>query len=119
MSLSVRRGSSVALAIAEDVIAIHRGGNRAGEADLPAHMAQAIRDGKLGRVAAAHASYGHGGPSWSSFFYEKDGGSLYDLGVYSITTLTGLLGPAKAVIAISEAPCVTLRPDPSDSSLPV
>ena len=37
-------GSSVALAIAEDVIAIHRGANRAGEADLPAHMAQAIRE---------------------------------------------------------------------------
>jgi predicted dehydrogenase len=52
-------------------------------------------------VAAAHASYGHTGPSWSSFFYEKDGGSLYDLGVYSITTLTGLLGPAKAVVAMT------------------
>jgi len=37
-------GSSVALAIAEDVIAIHRGADRAGEADLPAHMAQAIRE---------------------------------------------------------------------------
>jgi len=66
-----------------------------------AFMAQTIRDGKLGRVAAAHASYGHTGPSWSSFFYEKDGGSLYDLGVYSITTLTGLLGPAKAVVAMT------------------
>ena len=62
-----------------------------------AFMAQTIRDGKLGRVAAAHASYGHTGPSWSSFFYEKDGGSLYDLGVYSITTLTGLLGPDDGV----------------------
>ena len=66
-----------------------------------AFMAQTIGDGKLGRVAAAHASYGHTGPSWSSFFYEKDGGSLFDLGVYSITTLTGLLGPAKAVVAMT------------------
>jgi hypothetical protein len=37
-------GSSVALAIAEDVIAIHQGKNEAGAKPLPAHMAQAIRD---------------------------------------------------------------------------
>jgi len=65
-----------------------------------AFMAKAIAAGKLGRVAAAHADYGHTGPTWSSFFYEKGGGSLPDLGVYNLTTLTGLLGPAKAVIAM-------------------
>ena len=53
-----------------------------------------------GRVAAAHADYGHGGPTWSSFFYEKGGGSLPDLGVYNLTSLTGLLGPAKSVVAM-------------------
>lgn len=36
-------GSSVALAIAEDVIAIHQGANAAGGKPLPAHMADAIR----------------------------------------------------------------------------
>src|SRR5205085_2098866 len=36
----------------------------------------------------------------SSFFYEKGGGSLPDLGVYNLTTLTGLLGPARAVVAM-------------------
>ena len=66
-----------------------------------AFMARTIREGKLGKVAAAHASYGHLGPSWSSFFYDKDGGTLFDLGVYSISTLTGLLGPAKAVVAMT------------------
>jgi predicted dehydrogenase len=65
-----------------------------------AFMAQAIAAGKLGRVAAAHADYGHGGPTWSSFFYEKGGGSLPDLGVYNLTSLTGLLGPAKSVMAM-------------------
>jgi predicted dehydrogenase len=64
-------------------------------------MARAIADGKLGRVAAAHASYGHTGPHWSAFFYEKGGGSLPDLGVYNLTTLTGLLGPARAVTAMT------------------
>ncbi len=66
-----------------------------------AFMAKTIRDGKLGRIAAAHGHYGHTGPTWSAFFYEKGGGSLPDLGVYNIATLTGLLGPAKAVMAMT------------------
>jgi len=37
-------GSSVALAIAEDILMIHRGNNAAGGKPLPWHMAQAIRD---------------------------------------------------------------------------
>ena len=37
-------GSSVALAIAEDILAIHNGANAAGGKPLPAHMAQAIRE---------------------------------------------------------------------------
>ena len=37
-------GSSVALAIAEDVLAIHQGADSAGGKPLPAHMAQAVRD---------------------------------------------------------------------------
>ena len=65
-----------------------------------AFMAKALADGKLGRVAAAHADYGHEGPDWSSFFYEKGGGSMPDLAVYNMTTLTGLLGPAKHVAAM-------------------
>lgn len=66
-----------------------------------AEMAHLLRDGKLGRVAAAHAHYGHTGPSWSAFFYEEFGGSLPDLGVYNLATLTGLLGPAKSVMAMT------------------
>ena len=52
-------------------------------------------------LAAAHATYGHLGPDWSAFFYEKLGGSMPDLGVYNLTTLTGVLGPAKAVVALT------------------
>jgi predicted dehydrogenase len=65
-----------------------------------AFMAQTLGAGKLGRVASAHADYGHTGPTWSSFFYEKGGGSMPDLGVYNLTSLTGLLGPARAVAAM-------------------
>ena len=66
-----------------------------------AFMAEQIKAGKLGRVAAAHAHYGHLGPTWSAFFYEKGGGSLPDLGVYNLATLTGLLGPAKYITAMT------------------
>lgn len=66
-----------------------------------AFMSKALQEGKLGRVAAAHGHYGHTGPTWSAFFYEKGGGSMPDLGVYNLATLTGLLGPAKSVVAMT------------------
>ena len=65
-----------------------------------AFMAKALAEGALGRVAAAHADYGHEGPNWSAFFYQKGGGSMPDLMVYNLTSLTGLLGPAKHVTAM-------------------
>lgn len=65
-----------------------------------AFMAKTLAQGALGRVAAAHADYGHEGPNWSSFFYETGGGSLPDLMVYNLTSLTGLLGPARHVSAM-------------------
>ena len=64
-------------------------------------MAETLATGKLGRVAAAHAHYGHEGPGWSAFFYQERGGSMPDLGVYNLTSLTGLLGPAKSVTAMT------------------
>ena len=66
-----------------------------------AFMAHTVNSGVLGRLAAAHADYGHSGPDWAAFFYEKGGGSLPDLAVYNLTTLTGLLGPAKSVVAMT------------------
>lgn len=65
-----------------------------------AFMAKTLNAGKLGRIASAHADYGHEGPDWSSFFFEKGGGSMPDLGVYNLTTLTGLLGPVQNVTAM-------------------
>jgi predicted dehydrogenase len=65
-----------------------------------AFMAKAINEGKLGKVASAHAHYGHTGPHWSAFFYEKNGGSMPDLAVYNMASLSGLLGPVKSVVAM-------------------
>lgn len=65
-----------------------------------AFMNKCIQEGKLGLLASGHGQYGHTGPTWSAFFYEKGGGSMPDLGVYNIASLTGLLGPAKSVMAM-------------------
>jgi predicted dehydrogenase len=74
-----------------------------------AFMARTLAEGKLGRLAAAHASYGHLGPNWAAFFYTEGGGSLPDLGVYNLTTLTGLLGPAQSVVAMTGVVTPTRR----------
>ena len=62
-----------------------------------AFMAGTIQVGSLGQLSAAHAHYGHDGPDWAAFFYQRGGGSMPDLAVYNLTTLTGLLGPARHV----------------------
>jgi predicted dehydrogenase len=81
-----------------------------------AFMSKAIQEGKLGKVSAAHAHYGHLGPEWSAFFYEKNGGSMPDLAVYNMVTLTGLLGPVRSVVAmlniITPTRKVENRPNP-------
>jgi predicted dehydrogenase len=66
-----------------------------------AFMSKCIQQGKIGRVAAGHGQYGHTGPHWSAFFYEEGGGSMPDLGVYNLATLTGLLGPARSIMAMT------------------
>lgn len=66
-----------------------------------AFMANQVKEQNLGKLAAATAHYGHQGPEWSAFFFEELGGSLPDLGVYNIATLTGLFGPVKSVVAMT------------------
>jgi len=62
---------------------------------------QRVQRGDIGRVTSARALYGWAGPWWGRWFYQPGGGSLFDLGVYNVTSLTGLLGPAKRVTALS------------------
>ncbi len=56
-----------------------------------------IHAGDIGTPYLARAFYGWAGPNWGKWFYELGGGSLFDLGVYNIVSLTGFLGPAKRV----------------------
>ena len=64
-------------------------------------MAKRIRDGDIGKPCSARARYGWAGPSWTDWFYKPGGGCLFDLGVYCFTSLTGLLGPAQRVMAMT------------------
>jgi predicted dehydrogenase len=64
-------------------------------------MWRRVHQGDIGRVYSARGFYGWSGPWWGRFFYQPGGGAMFDLGVYNVTTLTGLLGPAKRVMAMS------------------
>ena len=64
-------------------------------------MSRRIHRGEIGQVLQARAIYGWNGPSWGKWFYSPGGGSMFDLGVYNVTSLTALLGPAQRVTAMT------------------
>jgi len=61
---------------------------------------EAVRGGTVGQLLTARARYGWAGPWWGEWFYQAGGGSLFDLGIYNITSLCGLFGPARRVTAL-------------------
>jgi predicted dehydrogenase len=61
-----------------------------------------LRQGDIGTVYSARAFYGWRGSNWAPWIYRRPGGgALYHAAVYNVTTLTGLLGPARRVVAMS------------------
>jgi len=60
----------------------------------------AVRAGRVGRLLTARARYGWAGPWWAEWFYQPGGGSLFDLGIYNVTSLCALFGPARRVTAL-------------------
>ena len=70
-------------------------------------MRRLVRGGVIGRVAFARARASNAGPAamgWPldpSWFYEAGSGPLFDVGVYGVHELTGILGPAQRVVAFS------------------
>jgi predicted dehydrogenase len=60
-----------------------------------------VRDGEIGGLLTARARYGWAGPDWGRWFYEPGGGSLFDLGVYNVTSLCGFFGRAQRVTAMT------------------
>lgn len=61
---------------------------------------ECVGRGEIGRLLSARARYGWAGPWWGEWFYRAGGGSLFDLGVYNVTTLCALFGPARRVTAM-------------------
>jgi len=67
-----------------------------------------IEEGVIGKVAFVRCCSSHGGPEYfqyrdvdPSWFYKKGAGPMFDMGVHGLTQVTGLLGPAKTVQALS------------------
>jgi predicted dehydrogenase len=64
-------------------------------------IARRIRRGDVGKPCSARGRYGWAGPWWSEWFYRPDGGPIFDLACYNITSLTGWLGPVERVTAMT------------------
>ena len=66
-----------------------------------------VAAGAVGRVALAKVRASHAGPAamgWPldpAWFYQTGSGPLFDIGVYGLDELTGILGPARRVAAFS------------------
>jgi predicted dehydrogenase len=79
-----------------------------------------VGEGAIGHIAFARVRSSHGGPAagwWPhdpSWFYQQGSGPLFDMGVYGIHEITGILGPAKRVIGLSgiTEPTRTVRGGP-------
>ena len=79
-----------------------------------------LDEGAIGKPCFARVRGSHGGPAsgaWPldpTWFYQEGSGPLLDMGVYGIHDITGLLGPAKRVVAFSgiTEPTRTVRGGP-------
>jgi predicted dehydrogenase len=67
-----------------------------------------IEEGAIGKVSFAKVLSSHGGPAYfptwpvdPTWFYKQGSGPILDMGVYGLHTITGILGPAKRVTAVS------------------
>lgn len=66
-----------------------------------------IEAGAIGQPCFARVRGSHGGPAagfWPldpTWFYQEGSGPLFDMGVYGIHDITGILGPAERVVAFS------------------
>jgi len=68
-----------------------------------------ISSGAIGRVLSCKCVSVHGGPEYfqyrdadPSWFFEKDAGALYDMGVHALHQVTGIMGPARSVYCMAK-----------------
>ena len=98
--------------------------------ETPDHVlaAELIARGAIGEVSAVECHRGHRGPTHAGWFYNKaqsGGGVLADLGIYHLTSIASLLGPAIRFSASLSTRFATrqmddgtvVRPDVEDGAL--
>ena len=98
--------------------------------DIPEHrvVARLIADGVIGEATSVECHRGHRGPSHADWFYRKElagGGVLFDLGIYQVSAVVSLFGPARTVSALCNRHFDTrtmddgtvVQPDVEDSAL--
>ncbi len=65
-------------------------------------MWRRARSGEIGKISTARARYGWADPYWEgAWVYQRGAGALFEFACYNVTSLTGLLGPARRVTAMS------------------
>jgi len=69
---------------------------------------QLLRDGVIGRPTTIRCQIAHGGPEYFQYrevhpawFYGKDAGALFDMGVHALHYATDLMGPAKRIACMA------------------
>ena len=60
-----------------------------------------VDEDEIGSIVSARARYGWSGPTWGQWYYRTGGGPLFDLGVYNVTSLVGLMGSVQRVTAFA------------------
>ena len=71
--------------------------------DTYRRLHERVSGGEIGRVHQARACYGFSPPrrrDWA-WYWRKDAGPLFDLGVYNLTSLVGILGSVERVAAFA------------------
>ena len=87
-----------------------------------------VHAGAVGEVTGVECHRGHRGPTHANWFYQKHlagGGVLFDLGIYGLTSVATLFGPAVSMTAACSRHFderimddgTTVRPDVEDSAL--
>lgn len=75
-----------------------------------------LNQGEIGNVFSARARYGYSmhsniTSSGYEWVYSPGGGPLFNIAIYNLTTLTGLLGPVKKVMAMTGVATPELKVD--------
>lgn len=100
------------------------------DVETPEHrlVAQLLAEGVVGEATSVECHRGHRGPTHADWFYRKalaGGGVLFDLGIYGVSAMVSLLGPARTVNALCSRRLdvrtlddgTVVEPDVEDSAL--